>query len=85
MITRLNDIPFEKLISCEWVIITHKLNGYFFQNDECFNGNRRLKLFKCGGSVGYKINGKFRSPTWLKQNRKPHIEVWLDKVELIPF
>lgn len=36
MITRLNDIPFERLISCEWIIITHKLGDYLFQNDECF-------------------------------------------------
>lgn len=85
MITRLNDIPFERLISCEWLIITHKLNDYFFQNDECFKSGKRLKLIKCGGSVGYKINGKFRSLTWLKHNRKPHIEVWVDKVELTPF
>lgn len=85
MITRLNDIPFDKLISCEWVIITHQLGDYLFQNDECFKDNRRIKLIKCGGSIGYKINGKFRSLTWLKQNRKPHIQVMCDKLELTPF
>lgn len=85
MISRLHDIPFKRLISCEWVIITHKFGDYLFQNDECFKGNKRVKLIKCGGSVGYKINDKFRSLTWLKQNRKPHIKVMCDKLELTPF
>lgn len=85
MITSLHDIPFERLISCEWIIITHKLEDYLFQNDECFRGNKRLKLIKSGGSIGYKINRKFRSLTWIKQNRKPHIQVMCDKLELTPF
>ena len=85
MITTLNDIPFERLINCEWIIITHKLGDYLFQNDECFKQEKRIKLIKCGGSIGYKINGKFRSLTWLKQNRKPHIKVMCDKIELTPF
>lgn len=85
MISRLNDIPFDRVITCEWIIITHKLGDYYFQNDECFKKNKRLKLIKCGGSVGYKINGKFRSLTWIKQIRRPHINVWADKLELTPF
>ena len=85
MLTSLRDIPFERLISCEWIIITHQLGDYLFQNDECFKGGRRIKLIKCGGSIGYKINGKFRSLTWLKQNRTPHIEVWCKNIQLIPF
>ena len=85
MMTRLYDIPFDRLLSCEWVIITHKLDRYFFENNRCFLPHKELKPIKCGGSIGYKINGKFRSLTWLKQNRKPHIEVWCRNIQLIPF
>jgi len=85
MITSLNDIPFDKVMSCEWVIITHKINQYKFQNNECFKGNKQLKLIKCGGSIGYKLNGKFRSLTWIKANRKPVIEVMVCNVKYYPF
>ena len=85
MIVGINDIPFDKIISCEWVIITHKLGDYLFQNDECFKGKKRIKLIKCGGSIGYKINGKFRSLTWIRLNMKPHIEVFAENIELLPF
>ena len=85
MKSRLNDIPFERLLSCEWIIITHKYDRYYFENNRCFLPNKELKLIKCGGSIGYKINGKFRSLTWIKQNRKPHIAVWCNNIQLIPF
>jgi hypothetical protein len=85
MITGLNNIPFERLMSYEWVIITHQFGEYMFQNNECFKNGKRLKLIKCGGSIGYKINGKFRSLTWLIANRKPIIKVFIKNVELLPF
>lgn len=80
MIARLNDIPFERLLSCEWIIITHKYDRYYFENNRCFLTHKELKQIKCGGSIGYKINGKFRSISWLKQNRKLYIEVWCKNI-----
>ncbi len=85
MLTAISDIPMNRLMSCEWVIITHQLGNYLFENDRCFSPNKELCLIKCGGSVGYKLNGKFRSLTWLKYNRKPIIKVMIGKYELIPF
>jgi hypothetical protein len=85
MIAALKDIPFDKVMSCEWVIITHKIDQYKFQKNDCFKYSKQLKLIKCGGSVGYKLNGKFRSLTWIKANRKPTIEVMVRNVEYYPF
>jgi hypothetical protein len=46
---------------------------------------KQLKKIKCGGSIGYKLNGRFRSMTWIKLNRKPVIKVMVKKYEIMPF
>lgn len=85
MITRLHDIPTEQIMSCNWIIITHRLGDYLFQNDECFKSGKRISKIKSGGSIGYKINGRFRSLTWIKANRKLHFKVMCEDLELLPF
>ena len=85
MISMLNDIPTELIMSCNWIILTHRLGDYLFQNDECFKSGKRISKIKSGGSIGYKINGRFRSLTWIKANRKLHFEVMCEDVELLPF
>lgn len=85
MITRINDLPFE-VIDCQFIIITHKFGEYLFSGDECFKGTtRQLKMQRCGGSNGYKINGTFKSLSWLRDNRKRHIEVLVKDYTLLPF
>lgn len=84
MIIRLKDLPSE-IMDCEFIIITHRLGSYFFENDRCFKNGKELKMQRCGNSNGYKINGVFKSLTWLKQHRVPYIDVWVDWVELMPF
>lgn len=84
MVARINDLPFE-IIDCEFIIITHKFGEYLFSDDECYKGDRQLKLIRCGNSNGYKISGKFKSLTWLKANRKRHIEVLVKNYTLMPF
>lgn len=84
MIARINDLPFE-IIDCEFIIITHKLGDYLFSGDDCYKNNRQLSMIRCGNSNGYKINGLFKSLTWLKHNRKRHIEVLVKDYTLMPF
>jgi hypothetical protein len=86
MITDFRNIPFERLLSCEWVIITHLINGYLMSGDDMYRSDlKQLKQIKCGGSIGYKLNGRFRSMTWIKLNRKPVIKVMVKKYEIMPF
>jgi hypothetical protein len=85
MITRVLDIPSDKIMTCNWVIITHKLGDYLFSNNDCYKKGKQICLIKCGGSIGYKINGKFRSLTWIAKNKKPCIEVYASNIELLPF
>lgn len=84
MISSIRSLPFE-IIDCEFIIITHKYGEYLFSMDECYKGNRKLKMQRCGGSNGYKIKGIFKSLTWLHNNRKPHIEVLVKDYTLMPF
>ena len=85
MITRLSDIPKDRIMSCKWIIITHRLGDYLFENEDCFKGRKRISKIKSGGSIGYKINGRFRSLTWIKAHRKPHFDVMCEDVEFLPF
>lgn len=84
VISSIRDLPFE-LVDCQFIIITHRLGEYLFSDDECYKGKRQLSMIRCGGSNGYKINGTFKSLTWLRANRKRHIEVLVKDYILLPF
>ncbi len=86
MITSISDIPFDRLLSCEWLIITHKIEGYLMSGDEVYRHDyKQLKQIKCGGSIGYKLNGRFRSMSWIILNRKPTIKIMVKRYEILPF
>ena len=86
MITRLNDIPSERITDCEFIIITHRIGDYFMSGDDCFRfDGKQLKMIRCGNSNGYKLNGLFRSMTWIKYHRRLSIDIWLRHFELLPF
>jgi hypothetical protein len=90
-ITRLSAIPNEKIMNCGFVIITHYLpnTNYVFENDLVFKKvGDRLKptaTYMSGRCRVVKINKNPKSLTWLKANRKPKIEIFINNLELCPF
>jgi hypothetical protein len=54
MIARLNNLPYDRMMDREFIIITHKIDGYLFSGDECYkdlnNGFKRVNLIRCGNS-----------------------------------
>ncbi len=91
IITSLSAIPNDKVINCEFVIITHHLpnTNYVFENDFVFKKvGERLKpitTYMTGRCKVVKINNTPKSLTWLKANRKPKIEVYCKNIEVLPF
>ncbi len=91
MITSILAIPNDKVINCEFVIITHYLpnTNYVFENDFVFKKvGERLKLaatYLSGRCKVVKINNTPKSLTWLKANRKPKIEVYCKNILVLPF
>jgi hypothetical protein len=91
IITSLSAIPQDRLINCEFVIITHYLpnTNYVFENDLVFKKvGERLKpvaTYMSGRCKVVKINNTPKSLTWLKANRKPKIEVFAKNIEVLPF
>lgn len=91
MIATLKNIPFERVLKCEFIVITHKLDGYLFSGNECYKpiGTRlkRLKMIRSGNSNGYKLNGKFRSLTWCNGRKSNHVDVFVEyePTNLCPF
>lgn len=85
MITSLSCIDFEQLIDYEFIVITHKLGEYLFSGDDCYKNGKKLTMGRVGGSNGYYINGKFRSLSWLKSNRKLTIDFLVKVNEIVPF
>jgi hypothetical protein len=91
MITSISAIPNEKIINCEFVIITHYLpnTNYVFENDLVFKkiGNRLkpIATYMSGRCKVVKINNKPKSLAWLKANRKPKIEVYCKNILVLPF
>lgn len=65
--------------------MTHRIGNYLFSNLDCYKGGKRLKIIRCGGSNGYKLDGRFRSLNWINEKKKPIIEVYFCKLETAPF
>jgi hypothetical protein len=91
MITSISAIPNEKIINCEFVIITHYLpnTNYVFENDLVFkkveNRLKPITTYMSGRSKVVKINNKPKSLTWLKANRKPKIDFYCKNILVLPF
>ena len=87
----LSAIPKERLINCEFVIITHYLpnTNYVFENDLVFKKvGERLKpvaTYMSGRCKVVKIDSTPKSLNWLKVNRKPKIEIFATNIEVLPF
>lgn len=91
MITHISAIPNQRLMSCDFVIITHYLpnTDYVFSDHDLFKKiGTRLKpisIYRSGRCYVAKINNKPKSITWLIANRKPKIDVYVSNYEIFPF
>lgn len=91
MIINISAIPTERIMSCDFVIITHYLpnTDYVFSGNEVYkkiNGNLKpISTYMSGRCKVVKINGKPKSLTWLKANRKPKIETFIKNIQILPF
>ena len=90
-ITPLSAIPKDRLINCEFVIITHYLpnTNYVFENDLVFKKIGQIlkpvATYMSGRCKVVKIESNPKSLTWLKANRKPIIEVFAKNIKVLPF
>ena len=90
-ILSLSAIPIDRIINCEFVIITHYLpnTNYVFENDLVFKKiGKRLKpiaTYLSGRCKVVKIDSTPKSLTWLKANRKSKIEVFAKNFDMLPF
>ena len=84
-------IPSSRIISCEFIIITHYLpnSDYLFCGDEVYKKiGERLKpiaTYISGRCKVVKIDGKPKSLSYLKSKRKPMVAVYFKDLELTPF
>ena len=91
MITRLSAIPNDKIVDCEFVIITHYLpmTNYVFENEKIFKqiGNRLqpIATYMSGRCKVAKINGKPISLSKLNQNKRKCILIFATKIIELPF
>jgi hypothetical protein len=91
MITRLSAIPKNKIINCDFVIITHYLpnTNYVFENEKVFKkvGNKLkpISTYMSGRCKVIKINGKPLSVSKLNQLKKKCIMVFVTNIFEMPF
>lgn len=91
MITSIFAIPKEKLVSCDFIIITHYLpnTNYVFSGNEIYKQiNDKLKpvsIYLSGRCMVAKINKTPKSLTWLKANKKPKIDIFATNIQISPF
>jgi hypothetical protein len=91
MITRLSAIPKDKIINCDFVIITHYLpnTNYVFENEKVFKKIgyklKPISTYMSGRCKVIKINGKPLSISKLNQLKKKCIMVFVTNIFEMPF